>query len=94
MRVKRTQNFIVPSWQHCDEHVTTLHVKKMEELVLSNCCMTVRDLADAGGISKAPVIAILEFILGLKRIKLRLMQGNSFEMIEEIQRESVENTLK
>ncbi|XP_011263146.2 uncharacterized protein LOC105255530 [Camponotus floridanus] len=52
------------------------HVKKIEELVLANRRMTVRDLADAVGISKGSANTILKDILGLKRVKSRLVPKN------------------
>ncbi|XP_055326361.1 protein GVQW3-like [Sitodiplosis mosellana] len=49
------------------------HVNKIKELVLENCRLTIRDLADDIGISKGSVNTILKDVLGLKRVKSRLV---------------------
>lgn len=49
------------------------HVNKIKELVLQNRRLTIRDLADAVGISYGSVQIILKDVLGLKQVKSRLV---------------------
>lgn len=45
------------------------HVNEIKVLVIKNRRLTIRDLADAVGISKRSVNSILKDVLGLKRVK-------------------------
>lgn len=49
------------------------HVQKIEDLVLENRRLTIRDLADEVGISVGSVNTILKDVLHLKRVKSRLV---------------------
>lgn len=49
------------------------HVDKIKKLVLENRRLTTRDLAEAVGISKGSATTIVTDILGLRRVKSRLV---------------------
>ncbi|XP_054087343.1 protein GVQW3-like [Zeugodacus cucurbitae] len=49
------------------------HVQQIKDLVLKNRRLTIKDLADEVGISKASANTILKDVLGLKRVKSRLV---------------------
>ena len=49
------------------------HIQKVKELVLANCRLTIRDIADEIGVSKGSINSILKDVLGLKRVKSRLV---------------------
>ncbi|XP_011193842.1 protein GVQW3-like [Zeugodacus cucurbitae] len=49
------------------------HVQQIKDLVLKTSRLTIRDLADEVGISKGSANTILKDVLGLKRVKSRLV---------------------
>lgn len=49
------------------------HINKVKELVLKDRRLTIRDLSDNIGISKGSVNTILKDVLGLRRVKSRLV---------------------
>ena len=49
------------------------HVKKIKEMLLENRRLTTRELAEAVGISKGSATTIVTDILGLKRVKSRMV---------------------
>ncbi|XP_039970104.1 protein GVQW3-like, partial [Bactrocera tryoni] len=49
------------------------HVQQIKDLVLKNRRLTIRDIADEAGISKGSANIILKDVVGLKRVKSRLV---------------------